>query len=524
MRNFSVLLIQLVLAALVGYGAARFAVTNTGDVQSGLQAPVPQPPATASPAPAPPSPSGAPNGVVTTQTAAAALSISYRSAVQRAAPSVVTVYSARTATVGPLGLGGRRLLSQGLGSGVLIDAAGFVVTNNHVVQDATELAVALPDGTLRPTKVIGVDPDSDLALLKIDAKGLQPIAIGDVKSLAVGDVVLAVGNPLGVGQTVTQGIVSALGRKGIGINPIENFIQTDAAINPGNSGGALIDTAGRLVGINSAILSRGGGSRRAWRDDRRRSARRSRRSRRHGGRRRDRASGRSIGRTTGRSRRCDDGTRARRESDGGADARGTPRHVAGPARQSSAAAAVGVCGPLARSGALRRPLQARNGSRRFVNVEMLVDVGYAWHRAHRVEQCLHFTREDRSAQRYAAVAGADLDRVRMRDDAADSRAHAFDQNEIVRSRGALERLPRPRPNALDAVAEIPGRLGRALLRVRQDAARLVAGDRASPPAFVRIEQVHHGGAERGADDEHRQFSIRIRFGSHEYLRPWRKVA
>src|SRR6266511_4131880 len=215
MRNFSVLLIQLVLAALVGYGAARFAVTNTGDVQSGLQAPVPQPPATASPAPAPPSPSGAPNGVVTTQTAAAALSISYRSAVQLAAPSVVTVYSARTATVGPLGLGGRRLLSQGLGSGVLIDAAGFVVTNNHVVQDATELAVALPDGTLRPTKVIGVDPDSDLALLKIDASGLRPI---------------------------------------------ENFIQTDAAINPGNSGGALIDTAGRLVGINSAILSRGGGS------------------------------------------------------------------------------------------------------------------------------------------------------------------------------------------------------------------------------------------------------------------------
>src|SRR6266508_1769657 len=260
MRNFSVLLIQLVLAALVGYGAARFAVTNTGDVQSGLQAPVPQPPATASPASAPPSPSGAPNGVVTTPTAAAALSISYRSAVQRAAPSVVTVYSARTATVGPLGLGGRRLLSQGLGSGVLIDAAGFVVTNNHVVQDATELAVALPDGTLRPPKVIGVDPDSDLALLKIDASGLRPIEIGNTKDLAVGDVVLAVGNPLGVDQTVTQGIVSALGRKGIGINPIENFIQTDAAINPGNSGGALIDTAGRLVGINSAILSRGGGS------------------------------------------------------------------------------------------------------------------------------------------------------------------------------------------------------------------------------------------------------------------------
>ena len=113
---------------------------------------------------------------------------------------------------------------------------------------------------MRPTRVIGVDPDSDLALLKIEATGLQPITMGDIKSMAVGDVVLAVGNPLGVGQTVTQGIISALGRKGIGINPIENFIQTDAAINPGNSGGALVDTAGRLVGINSAILSRGGGS------------------------------------------------------------------------------------------------------------------------------------------------------------------------------------------------------------------------------------------------------------------------
>jgi Do/DeqQ family serine protease len=147
-----------------------------------------------------------------------------------------------------------------LGSGVIVEANGTVVTNNHVVEGANELAVALPDGTLRPTQLVGVDPDSDLALLKIEGNGLKPIAVGDIKGLAVGDVVLAVGNPLGVGQTVTQGIVSALGRKGIGINPIENFIQTDAAINPGNSGGALIDTQGRLIGINSAILSRGGGS------------------------------------------------------------------------------------------------------------------------------------------------------------------------------------------------------------------------------------------------------------------------
>ena len=261
MRNFSTLLVQLILAALVGYAGARFAIT--GDAQRGVPPPaLPPPPASgslAAPPPPPPVANERPR-VVPTQATAAALSISYRSAVEQAAPSVLTVYSARTAARGPLGLGGRQLLDQGLGSGVLIDSAGFVVTNNHVVEDATELAVALPDGTLRRTALVGVDPDTDLALLRIDAAGLRPIVIGDSKSLAVGDVVLAVGNPLGVGQTVTQGIVSAVGRKGIGINPIENFIQTDAAINPGNSGGALIDTAGRLVGINSAILSRGGGS------------------------------------------------------------------------------------------------------------------------------------------------------------------------------------------------------------------------------------------------------------------------
>ena len=263
MKTASTVLFQLLLAALVGYGAARFAMTNATDTMTGSQAPAGQP-ATRSgsanaPPPPPPTPN-APSAVVTTQATAAALSVSYRSAVERAAPSVLTVHSARTAARGPLGLGGRQLLNQGIGSGVLIDAAGHVVTNNHVVEDATELGVALPDGTLRRTTLVGVDPDTDLALLKIDATGLHPITLGNSSALAVGDVVLAVGNPLGVGQTVTQGIVSAVGRKGIGINPIENFIQTDAAINPGNSGGALIDTEGRLVGINSAILSRGGGS------------------------------------------------------------------------------------------------------------------------------------------------------------------------------------------------------------------------------------------------------------------------
>ena len=253
-----VVLMQLVLAAVVGYAAARFAQNGAPEHAPPVQQP-PVPAATV-PAPAPPPPPAVAPPATPQNAAGAALSVSFRSAVERAAPSVLTVHSGKSVARGPLGLGGRALLSEGLGSGVLIDADGYVVTNNHVVEGANELAVALPDGSILPTRLIGVDPDSDLALLKIEASGLHPIAIGDLKNAAVGDVVLAVGNPLGVGQTVTQGIISALGRKGIGINPIENFIQTDAAINPGNSGGALIDTSGRLIGINSVILSRGGGS------------------------------------------------------------------------------------------------------------------------------------------------------------------------------------------------------------------------------------------------------------------------
>jgi serine protease DegQ len=256
--RFSVVLMQLILAAIVGYAAGRYAQTEPPQrALPPVTAPAPQTPV---PTPPAPSPTAVPPPATPENAAGAALSVTYRSAVERAAPSVLTVHSARTAARGPLGLGGRAVLSEGLGSGVLIDNDGYVVTNNHVVEGANELAVALPDGSIRRTRLIGVDPDSDLALLKIEATGLHPIAIGDLKSAAVGDVVLAVGNPLGVGQTVTQGIISALGRKGIGINPIENFIQTDAAINPGNSGGALVDTSGRLIGINSAILSRGGGS------------------------------------------------------------------------------------------------------------------------------------------------------------------------------------------------------------------------------------------------------------------------
>ena len=182
--------------------------------------------------------------------------VSYRDAVARAAPSVVTVHSAYASKT-PLALGSAAG-TRGQASGVIIDHDGYIVTNYHVVQDASQLAVAVPDGSVHATHIIGVDPESDIALLKIDADGLQAIEFADVEDVAPGDVVLALGNPLGVGQTVTQGIVSAVVRKSF--QPIENFIQTDAAINPGNSGGALIDTAGRLVGINTLILSHSGGS------------------------------------------------------------------------------------------------------------------------------------------------------------------------------------------------------------------------------------------------------------------------
>jgi S1-C subfamily serine protease len=182
--------------------------------------------------------------------------VSYRNAVARAAPSVVTVYSAHVGT-GLLALS-PKAPGKSLASGVVIERDGYIVTNYHVVENASELAVALADGTLYQTRIVGADRELDIALLKIEADGLSPIAVADINDVAVGDVVLAVGNPLGVGQTVTQGIISAVVRRGL--KPTENYIQTDAAINPGNSGGALIDTAGRLVGISAVILSHSGGS------------------------------------------------------------------------------------------------------------------------------------------------------------------------------------------------------------------------------------------------------------------------
>ena len=147
-----------------------------------------------------------------------------------------------------------------LGSGVIVSAQGLILTNHHVVASADEIEVALADGRKLSAKVVGTDPDTDLAVLKVDADSLPAVTFAASENLNVGDVVLAIGNPFGVGQTVTQGIVSALGRNHLGINTYENFIQTDASINPGNSGGALIDADGNLVGVNSAIYSRSGGS------------------------------------------------------------------------------------------------------------------------------------------------------------------------------------------------------------------------------------------------------------------------
>ena len=147
-----------------------------------------------------------------------------------------------------------------LGSGVIVSPQGYIITNHHVIESADEIEVAFADGRTMSATIVGTDPETDLAVLKVDAKDLPAITLADPDQSHVGDVVLAIGNPFGVGQTVTQGIISALGRSHLGINTFENFIQTDASINPGNSGGALVDTSGHLVGVNSAIYSRSGGS------------------------------------------------------------------------------------------------------------------------------------------------------------------------------------------------------------------------------------------------------------------------
>jgi serine protease DegQ len=197
---------------------------------------------------------------------------SYAPAALRALPAVVSVYTTKEirrsqSEADPIfdRFFGDRTPGQpgritGLGSGVIAAAEGYVLTNNHVVEAADEIAVALADGRRLAARVVGADPETDLAVLRVDARDLPAITLGSSESLRVGDVVLAIGNPFDVGQTVTMGIVSAVGRNNLGLNRYENFIQTDAAINQGNSGGALIDADGNLVGINTAIYSRFGGS------------------------------------------------------------------------------------------------------------------------------------------------------------------------------------------------------------------------------------------------------------------------
>ena len=204
---------------------------------------------------------------------------SYHEAVKRSMPAVVNIFTSKASAKPKTRKGGspnsadplfkfffgdqppEEEPSSSLGSGVLVSPEGYILTNHHVISDADDIDVALSDGRKVKAQVIGSDPETDIAVLKIEAKKLPtPITLGKVESVHVGDVVLAIGNPFGVGQTVTSGIVSALGRDHVGINTFENFIQTDAAINPGNSGGALIDTRGNLIGINTAIYSNNGGS------------------------------------------------------------------------------------------------------------------------------------------------------------------------------------------------------------------------------------------------------------------------
>lgn len=199
----------------------------------------------------------------------------FKPAIDHAAPSVVNIYTTKITDLtqnllfddpffrkyfGIQPPATRERMQSSLGSGVIVDKKGYILTNNHVISDADEIVVVLFDGREIPAHIIGMDPDTDLAILKIEAEDLPAIDIKKSVTPEVGDIVLAIGNPFGVGQTITMGIVSATGRSGLQLSTYEDYIQTDAAINPGNSGGALIDAAGDLVGINTAIYSKSGGS------------------------------------------------------------------------------------------------------------------------------------------------------------------------------------------------------------------------------------------------------------------------
>jgi serine protease DegQ len=198
----------------------------------------------------------------------------YADAARKSQPSVVNIFTSKEARMAANPLmndpffrrffgdqfDNRAQKVSNLGSGVIVSHDGYVLTNHHVVESADEIQVALPDGRTMAANLVGTDPETDLAVLRVAQTDLPIATFARAENLRVGDVVLAIGNPFGVGQTVTMGIVSALGRSHLGINTFENYIQTDAAINPGNSGGALVDASGNLVGINTAIFSRSGGN------------------------------------------------------------------------------------------------------------------------------------------------------------------------------------------------------------------------------------------------------------------------
>ena len=217
-----------------------------------------------------PAPTFAPPVPAVPASAVAAAPTGLSQAARRAAPAVVSIVASKTGRAANPHADDPRFrfffdgqpppTQTGLGSGVIVSPEGYLLTNNHVVEGASDIEVQLVDGRQTKARLIGTDPETDLAVLKIGLDRLPVIAFGDVPSLQVGDAVLAIGNPFNVGQTVTSGIVSALGRNRLGLSTFENFIQTDAAINPGNSGGALVDAQGSLVGINTAIFSRTGGS------------------------------------------------------------------------------------------------------------------------------------------------------------------------------------------------------------------------------------------------------------------------
>jgi serine protease DegQ len=203
--------------------------------------------------------------------ASAAAAGSFRAAAAAALPAVVSVTTQRARARSPHadnpwaphifgGRGSGETASIGMGSGVIVSPQGFLLTNHHVIAGAQEIEVRLADGREAMAQLVGTDPETDIAVLRIEMQGLPAISLGRSAGLRVGDAVLAIGNPFNVGQTVTAGIVSALGRTSLGLSVFESFIQTDAAINPGNSGGALVDASGALVGINTANFSQGGGN------------------------------------------------------------------------------------------------------------------------------------------------------------------------------------------------------------------------------------------------------------------------